>query len=131
MAMSDTNVQDPFAFLAPHEFMLLTTYRRDGRAVPTTVWFAYEQGKVYVTTSQTAGKIKRVRATGRVSMSPSDRIGNLKGESTVEGVGRDASLEERPAARAALANKYGEAFQRIAGEETPSRVYIVIELATR
>ncbi|GCE08504.1 PPOX class F420-dependent oxidoreductase [Dictyobacter aurantiacus] len=131
MTILDNNVQDPFAFLAPHEFLVLTTYRRDGRAVPTTVWFAYEQGKVYVTTSQTTGKIKRIRATGRVSMSPSDRIGNLKGEPTVDGVGRDASPEERPAARAALANKYGAAFQRIVGEDTPNRVYIVIEPTTR
>ena len=127
MALQDTHIQDPFAFLAPHEFMLLTTYRKDGRAVPTTVWFAYEQGKIYVTTFKSAGKIKRIRATGRVTVSPSDRKGNLKGEPTVDGAGRDARTEERPVARAALANKYGEAFLRIVGEETPDRVYIVIE----
>ncbi|GCE22613.1 PPOX class F420-dependent oxidoreductase [Dictyobacter kobayashii] len=131
MTMQGTHIQDPFAFLAPHEFIVLTTYRKDGRAVPTTVWFAYEQGKVYVTTSTNAGKVKRVRATGRVTMTPSDRVGNLKGEPEVDGVGRDASTEERPAARAALEKKYGEQFQRIAGTETPDRAYIVIEAAAK
>lgn len=121
---------DAFAFLQPHEFIVLTTYRRDGTAMPTTVWFAYEQGKIYITTNRSAGKIKRVRNSGRVLMTPSDRIGNLKGESQVQGQAHEASGSERSVARAALEQKYGEHFRRIAGEETPERTYIVVEPAT-
>ncbi|GCE30529.1 PPOX class F420-dependent oxidoreductase [Dictyobacter alpinus] len=131
MASQEIHTQDPFAFLATHDFVVLTTYRKNGTPVPTTVWFAYEDGKVYITTSKDAGKIKRVRATGRVTMTPSDRVGNLLGEPEVAGVGRDAALEERPAARAALERKYGEAFLRIVGDETPDRVYITIEPTAR
>ncbi|GER91040.1 hypothetical protein KDW_52020 [Dictyobacter vulcani] len=86
---------------------------------------------MYVTTSNNAGKMKRIRATGRVAMTPSDRIGKLLGEPEVAGVGRAAATEERAAARTALEHKYGEQFQKIAGVETPDRAYIIIEPAAR
>ncbi|GCF09632.1 PPOX class F420-dependent oxidoreductase [Dictyobacter arantiisoli] len=127
MTTPDVNIEDPFAFLAAHEYVVMTTYRHDGTPVPTTVWFANDNGKVYVTTFKNAGKIKRIRDNGRVSMTPSGRMGELLGEPEVVGQGRDAALEERAAARAALAHKYGEQFEKIVGQENPDRVYIVIE----
>ncbi len=127
MTNNETRTQDPFAYLQPHEFLVLTTYRRDGRAVPTTVWFAYDQGNIYITTGSSAGKIKRVRNSGHVQMTPSDRTGNVSGEPQVEGHAHESSLEERTHARAVLAQKYGAMFERIAGQETPERTYIVVE----
>jgi uncharacterized protein len=47
-------------------YIALTTYRRDGRAVTTPVWAVPLEGKLYVVTTKTTGKTKRVRATGRV-----------------------------------------------------------------
>ncbi len=125
--MTIHETQDPFAYLQPHEFIVLTTYRRDGRAVPTTVWFAYDQGKIYITTGSNAGKIKRVRNNGRVDMTPSDRTGNLLGEPHIEGHAHESTLEERTHAREVLAQKYGEMFERIAGQDSPDRTYIVVE----
>jgi len=127
MTTHDTQTADPFAFLAPHEFIVLTTYRKDGTAVPTAVWFAYDQGKLYITTTRSTGKIKRIRNNGHVQMTPSDRTGNLLGEPQVEGHAHENRAEERSHAYAALAQKYGEMFQRIAGQDNPERTYIVVE----
>jgi PPOX class probable F420-dependent enzyme len=127
MTLNETQAQDPFAYLQPHEFLVLTTYRKDGRAVPTTVWFAYDQGKIYITTGSKAGKIKRVRNNGQVEMIPSDRTGNLLGEPPVVGHAREHTPEERTHARAVLAQKYGDTFERIAGQDSPDRTYIVVE----
>ena len=127
MTTNETRTQDPFAYLQPHEFIVLTTYRRDGRAVPTTVWFAYDQGKIYITTGSSAGKMKRVRNNGHVAMTPSDRTGNLLGDPQIEGRAREHTHEERTHARAVLAQKYGAMFERIAGQDSPERTYIVVE----
>ena len=126
MTINETQTQDPFAYLQPHEFIVLTTYRRNGRAVPTTVWFAYDQGKIYITTGSKAGKVKRVRNNGHVDMTPSDRTGNLLGEPQIAGHAHESRPEERTHARTVLAQKY-EMFERTAGPESPDRTYIVVE----
>ena len=110
--MTSNQPQDPLAFLQPHEFIVLTTYRKDGRAVPPTVWFAYDQGKIYITT---------------VEMTPSDRTGNLLGEPQIAGHAHEHTPEERTHAHAVLAQKYGEMFERIAGQRSTERTYIVVE----
>jgi PPOX class probable F420-dependent enzyme len=120
------HVADPFAFLSRHEFIVLTTYRKDGTAVPTTVWFAYDQGKIYITTSRSAGKIKRVRNNGHVLMTPSGRTGNLLGEAEIAGLAHEVPAAERTYAHSVLEQKYGEAFRRI-GPDTSERTYIVVE----
>ena len=121
---SQPAAKDPFAYLVPQEFIVLTTYRKSGTAVPTTVWFAYDQGKIYITT----GKIKRVRNNGRVQMTPSDRVGNLLGQPEVVGEAKEVQNSEgKEQAQAVLQQKYGEQFQRIASQNTENRTYIVVE----
>ena len=127
MTTHNTQTADPFAFLAPHEFIVLTTYRKNGTAVPTTVWFAYDQGKLYITTSTTTGKIKRIRNNGNVKMTPSDRTGNLLGEAQVEGHAHESNAEESSHANAVLSKKYDAMFERITSEHTAQRTYIVVE----
>lgn len=127
MTNNETPIQDPFGYLQPHEFIVLTTYRKDGRAVPTTVWFAYDRGTIYITTGSKAGKIKRIRNNGRVEMTPSGRTGNLLGQPGIEGQAHEIKPEDRTHARAVLAQKYGEMFERIAGKDSPDRTYIAVE----
>ena len=123
-----SHVNDPFAFLYAHQFIVLTTYRKDGSGVPTTVWFAHdEQGKIYITTQKQAGKAKRVRSNGRVQMTPSDRTGNLLGQPEVSGKAYEASGAEYDHANAVLKQKYGAQFDQIAGASNAERIYIVVE----
>lgn len=46
-------------------FMLLTTYRGDGRSVATPVWFAGIGDGIAIVTHATSGKVKRLRADPR------------------------------------------------------------------
>jgi PPOX class probable F420-dependent enzyme len=89
-------------------YMALTTYRRDGRPVTTPVWLVALDGKIYVFTSNSTGKAKRVRATGRVRLAPCSMNGRRILGEWREGTGRvvhDEALLQR--ALAALQRKYG------------------------
>jgi PPOX class probable F420-dependent enzyme len=106
----------PFAALAGEEFLVLTTYRKSGTAVPTTVWFAEEDGTLYIVTGASAGKVKRIRHDTRVLVTPSDRRGQTHGE-TVAGRARVLEAGTEVAARAdrALDRKYGAQRASIVG----------------
>lgn len=86
--------------------MSLTTYRRTGQPVPTPVWFADADGRLYVTTSADSGKVKRLRHTSRVLVAPSRANGEIIGPS-VEAQARILPAAEYGAAEAALKRKYG------------------------
>lgn len=52
------------------KYALLVTYKRDGTAVPTPVWFAHDAHKVYVWTEVNAYKAKRLRNDSRALLAP-------------------------------------------------------------
>lgn len=92
--------------LAGERFVLLTTFRKDGRAVPTPVWAARDGDELLVWTAANTGKIKRVRRDGGVEVAPCDGRGNPKGDS-VRGTAR---LLDRPGVQRtkdAIGRKYG------------------------
>lgn len=74
---------DALRVLHGHRYLRLTTFRRDGRAVPTPVWFAEDGGCWYVMTVAHSGKVKRVRHTPRVEVAPCDARGRPLGPSLV------------------------------------------------
>lgn len=94
-----------FSNLAGHQFMKLTTFRKNGVAVPTPVWFAQVGDTLYVTTQVNAGKVKRIRNSGRVTVEPCTASGQSLGEA-VEAHARELSPEEHQRANAALRKKY-------------------------
>jgi uncharacterized protein len=57
---------NPFPNLHGHQFMSVTTFRKSGQPVPTPVWFAQVEDKLYVMTQANAGKVKRIGHTARV-----------------------------------------------------------------
>lgn len=103
-------MDDPFALMAPYEFVLLTTIRTSGVGVPTAMWFAYERGKLYMVTGRSTGKLKRMRTTSRVLVAPCDWMGNLLGPE-IEGYARELPVAEHAHANAVLAQKYGEQYE--------------------
>ena len=119
--------QDPFAYLYPAEFVVLTTVRKDGREVPTTVWFTNNNGNIYITTSTTTGKIKRVRNNGHVYLAPSDRIGNVSGE-RVEGQAHEVPQSEHERVRQLFVAKYPQfaAMTGAGGPRSGERTYIEV-----
>lgn len=88
-------------------YISLATFRRSGEAVETPVWFAVEDGKIYVFSEAKAWKVKRLRNDERARVAACGVRGNVTGE-WFEGKGRrieDAATEQL--AYAALRSKYG------------------------
>lgn len=92
--------------VAAHKRTLLTTFRRSGVAVSTPVWAAEADGRFYVRSERTAGKVKRLRNDSRVLIAPC----------TVRGKPLGAPLEARAivvpeqreqVAEQALVRRYG------------------------
>ena len=124
ISSSEFHIQqgDPFASLYPHPFFSLTTFRKNGEAVPTTVWFAPDDaGHIYVTTQNSAGKIKRIRNNSEVRMTPSDARGTLvDGAQPITGYARQVEAAEHAQAEAALIRKYGEEYTSLVGRGGPA-----------
>jgi PPOX class probable F420-dependent enzyme len=119
------------AALAEQQFILLTTFRRSGVAVPTTIWFANDGDRLFFQTGPESGKVKRIRANGQVTIAPSTRTGDLLGPA-VSARARLLSGAEAEAAEAALQAKYGEARTRLMAQmghagRTMDRAYLAIE----
>ncbi|MFD5177231.1 PPOX class F420-dependent oxidoreductase [Nocardia sp. NPDC058379] len=67
--------------LAAGKYLLLTTFRRDGRAVPTPVWVMRDGRSLAVWSAADAGKVKRIRNGGRVTLAACDWRGRPLGAS--------------------------------------------------
>ncbi|MEH0842504.1 PPOX class F420-dependent oxidoreductase [Micromonospora sp. CPCC 205711] len=65
--------------LAAEKYVLLTTFRKDGRAVPTPVWAVRDGDTLAVWTAADSGKVKRIRRDGAVTVAPCDVRGRPHG----------------------------------------------------
>ena len=107
-AAADTySARDPFPGIDRTGFVLLTTFRRDGTPVPTAVWVVRDGERMIVTTSASAGKAKRIRNDGRVTLASCDVAGNATGE-TVEARARMLPREEVEALVPLFHERYGD-----------------------
>jgi uncharacterized protein len=77
-----------FVPLEKGKYLSLETFRKNGDAVRTPVWFAAEPGspaipgaaKLYIYTVDNTGKVKRIRNNARVRIAPCDMRGNVSGD---------------------------------------------------
>ena len=94
--------------LASARYVNLTTYRRNGTPVTTPVWWIARGDRFYVGTTRNTGKVKRIRANGRVRVIPCDASGRRESGVAREGTARivdDAAL--RADVQRMLMRKYG------------------------
>jgi PPOX class probable F420-dependent enzyme len=63
--------------LAKASYLRLTTFKRDGTAVPTPVWVVRDGERLLVITTSSTGKAKRLRHTPRVLAAVCDRRGRV------------------------------------------------------
>jgi len=61
------------------KYLNLETYRKNGQAVRTPVWFVIDNGIIYVATPSTTGKIKRLNHNKNIRVVPSNMKGTPKG----------------------------------------------------
>lgn len=101
-----TQPQSYFVALRGQQYMNLITYRKNGQALSTPVWFAQDSDRLYVMTGAAAGKVKRIRNNPRVEVGPSDRAGKSLGP-TIAAQARVLVDGEIARADALLNQKYG------------------------
>ena len=102
--MTDT----PLDLLGRASFVSLSSFRRDGTPVATTVWLARDGDALVVTTMSNSGKVKRIRRDPHVTLVPCGRGGKVEpGTARVDGT---AGVIEDPAGQRgperALRGKY-------------------------
>jgi PPOX class probable F420-dependent enzyme len=101
--MSSPRAFDP----AVARYVNLATFRRNGAEVRTPVWIAGEGERFYVFSAGDAGKVKRVRATGRVRLAACDVRGRVQSD-WIEGTARVVTEPAQiDTALRALRRKYG------------------------
>lgn len=106
IAATLVGVAATFAEVAKSEYLLLTTFTKDGRPKPTAVWAAPRGDGLVVITQEKSWKVKRIRNTARVTIAPCDRRGNPKGEA-VEAVAAILDKSANAATYDALGERYG------------------------
>jgi PPOX class probable F420-dependent enzyme len=92
--------------LAQSSYAMVTTFRKDGRAVGTPVWIAPFEGGLGVWTPTDSGKVKRIRRDARVTVATCDVRGNNVGPVSD---GRASILDDAgtEGVREAIRRKYG------------------------
>jgi PPOX class probable F420-dependent enzyme len=128
-----------FTALRGANYINLTTFRKTGDPVSTPVWFAEDAGTLYLFTFPSAGKLKRIRHTPRVTVAPCTLGGKVTGPA-IEGKARILIEEqENTHADQTLAHKYGLTWRLYNGSMNimrvirrrpkSARVYVAIEPA--
>ncbi|MFD6397278.1 PPOX class F420-dependent oxidoreductase [Nocardia sp. NPDC060249] len=92
--------------LAAGKYLLLTTFRRDGTAVPTPVWVMRDGRTLAVWSAADAGKVKRIRNGSRVIVAPCDWRGKPLGVS-VPGCAEVLAPDASTHFTALMKRKYG------------------------
>jgi PPOX class probable F420-dependent enzyme len=95
-----------FADIAKSEYILLTTFTKDGRPKPTPIWAAPDGGRLLVITQEKSWKVRRIRNTPRVTLAACDMRGNPKSE-TIEATAAILDKSQNAAVYDAIGNRYG------------------------
>jgi PPOX class probable F420-dependent enzyme len=74
-AASATSLEERF----PGKYVSLATFRRDGSAVATPVWFAIEGERLLIRTESQSWKVKRIRRNPAVTIAACSPTGALQG----------------------------------------------------
>jgi uncharacterized protein len=118
--------------LEGEQYLSLATFRRDGRAVPTPIWFAGDERVLYAFSAGDAGKVKRLRNSPRARIAACDGRGRVHGEWHEARAYLVTDPAQRARADAVLHAKYGwlmwlaDAGSRLTGRYA-KRAYLRIE----
>jgi PPOX class probable F420-dependent enzyme len=106
------------------KYVSLTTFRKNGHAVATPVWFGEESDKLYVMTRSDSGKFKRIRNNPQVRVAPCTIRGKITGPEFAAAV-RLLPVDDWPRARKTIEKKYWLA--RIPFFWSKKNVYIQVD----
>lgn len=95
-----------FADLAKSQYLLLTTFTKDGRPKPTPIWAAADADRLLVITQEKSWKVKRIRNSPRVTLATCTMGGKATSEA-VEGTAAVLDKSQTPAVYDAIGKRYG------------------------
>ena len=95
-----------FADIAKSEYILLTTFTKDGRPKPTAIWAAPDGDRLVVITQEKSWKVKRIRNTSRVTLAVCDIRGRAKSEA-IEATAAILDKSQTGAVYDAIGREYG------------------------
>jgi PPOX class probable F420-dependent enzyme len=107
------------------KYLSLITFRKSGTAVPTPVWFAEADGKIYMMTRSDSGKYKRIRNNPEVRIAPCNIRGKITGPE-FPARARILPAENWDPARQAIRAKYW--ITRITALWSKKNIYLEITL---
>jgi uncharacterized protein len=102
-------VAPTFAELAKSQYLLLTTFTKDGRPKPTPIWAAVDKergDRLLVITQEKSWKVKRIRNSPRVTLATCAMNGRPTSE-PVEGTARILDKSDTAAVYDAIGRRYG------------------------
>jgi uncharacterized protein len=108
------------------KYVSLTTFRKNGMAVSTPVWFAEAGGKLYIMSRSDSGKCKRLRNNSRARVAACTIRGKVTGPE-FEARARILPAEDWASARQAINQKYWLARLPIWSKQN---LYIEIEVVS-
>jgi PPOX class probable F420-dependent enzyme len=117
------------------QYCSIRSFRRDGRAVDTPVWFAPGDGRFFFFSAGAAGKVKRLRNNSRMEVAPCDVRGKVIGEWQAGNGTVLVNTADIARAHAALRRKYGwvmwvfDLGSRLGGKFN-KRAYVSFELGS-
>jgi PPOX class probable F420-dependent enzyme len=94
-----------FAQIAKSDYVLLTTFTKDGRPKPTPVWAAPDGDRLLVITQESSWKVRRIRNTPRVTLAICDVRGRPKSE-PLEAVATVLDKADNGAVYSAIGKRY-------------------------
>ena len=95
-----------FADLAKAQYLLLTTFTKDGRPKPVPIWAAADGDRLLVITQEKSWKVKRIRNTPRVTLATCTMQGRPTSEA-VEGTAVILDKSQTGAVYDAIGSRYG------------------------
>ena len=93
------------AAIQDKKYIALTTFRKNGQAVATPVWFGEEDGRLFVMTRSIFGKYKRIRNNPQLRVAPCSIRGAVTGPEFAA-TARILPVEDHARARKAINRKY-------------------------
>ena len=97
-----------FAELAESQYILLTTFTKDGKPKPTPIWAAVDKergDRLLVITQEKSWKVKRIRNTPRVTLATCTMRGQATSEA-VEGAAEVLDKSETNFVYCHIGNRY-------------------------
>ncbi|MEK7831262.1 MAG: PPOX class F420-dependent oxidoreductase [Acidobacteriota bacterium] len=99
-------MNDKLAQFANQNYLNMESYRKNGEAIRTPLWFVEDGDVLYFYTVAHSFKVKRLKNNPRVRIAPCDMRGNLKGD-WLDASARLLDTAEASHANNLLNQKYG------------------------